>query len=141
MSHIVTGEEFYSAPEGARPDPEWLVRMFGPKDVPFTPGDPSPSDPPVEARIDWGRWVVDCLMPNCGGAQAAFQTDKRFLCTYCLNTMFGGRWLRVVWPKRSKKETIEEILNARPWEGNQNWRPNETMHDLRAENIEHLGLV
>lgn len=83
------------------------------------------------ARIDHGRWVVDC--PFCPSAQMAFEEDHRFLCADCLNADASGAWVRVIWPKPAVRKAIEGPLVVRP-KANQNWRPGESPAELRAEN-------
>jgi hypothetical protein len=92
----------------------------------------APGTENVPARVDHGRWIVDC--PNCNGAQFASVTDRRFLCCECENIAIGGLWRRVVWPDNWPE--IESVLRVRPIE-NRNWHPEESTDDLRAENAAH----
>jgi hypothetical protein len=89
----------------------------------------------VEAFVNDGRWLVKCPMDGCGGAQLASRKDPRFYCNECLNAGALGYWLRVTWPDDA--DEIEEVLRHRPLTTQQNWRPGETVADLRAENDEH----
>lgn len=88
-----------------------------------------PKDTAIAAYINHGRWVVEC--PDCCGAQFACPDDPRFMCNNCANAMNDGMWRPVLWIKDRAK--IEVLLKPRPVE-NQNWRPGETLADLKAEN-------
>lgn len=85
----------------------------------------------IEARVDDGRWVVDCPDPDCTSAQIASDTDPRFVCVRCA---FGP--FTVVFPK--DRPAIEQTLLARPVPETRNWLPNETVGDLKRENDERL---
>ncbi|MFF4848009.1 hypothetical protein [Streptomyces sp. NPDC001194] len=64
----------------------------------------------VQARINHGRWVADCL---CGSAQVVTPGDPRFACPEC-----GWGWARIVFPERVAE--AEAAVTARaPHE--QNW--------------------
>lgn len=84
----------------------------------------------VEARVDHGRWIADC--PSCPSAQDVTPADPRFWCPTCGS---GDVWHRVVFPKN--RAAIEEVLDLRPLAQNRNWRPSETLADLKRENAEH----
>lgn len=84
----------------------------------------------IAARVNHGRWIVECPQDRCGGAQLASQIDLRFVCVEC-----GAGPYKVVWPKT--RAAIEEALEPRP-EANRNWHPGETVKDLHAENAGHL---
>ncbi len=83
---------------------------------------------PLDARIDYARWIVDC--PNCGSAEFMFE-DKLFLCSLCGNSDVGGQVRRVKTPKERKQ--IEDILSKRKIL-NRHWFPNETIEKLQGEN-------
>lgn len=83
----------------------------------------------VEAYVNHGRWIVEC--PDCASALLACHTDARFLCYECGNIANGGHWRPVAFPR--KADVIDQLLMARP-EKNRNWRPGETLKQLRAEN-------
>lgn len=91
----------------------------------------------VAARVDHGRWVVDCMEPRCNAAQVASETDPRFFCHICHNAGYGGAWLPVVWPPVSERNEIETLLLLRPEPQHRNWWPDETLAFVRAENVEH----
>lgn len=86
---------------------------------------------PLEARAEYGRWIVDC--PNCNSAEYAFE-DKLFFCSQCLNSDIQGKARKVKMPKQRKQ--IEVILGKRAIK-NRHWFPAETIKDLEKENISH----
>lgn len=92
-----------------------------------------PHAEPVSARIDTGRWIVDC--PDCRSAEYLWPDEPVFFCTNCFNASVGGRWRLVEVP--GERGAIEHILLARPFPWNRHWRPGETTDDLRAENVAH----
>jgi hypothetical protein len=99
-------------------------------------GDPSGNhrdDVAVEARVNHGRWIVDC--PYCPGAEMA-RADG-FFCCDCRNTDAEGDTLTVQFP--AEREEIERLLLVRPVMADRNWRPGESLENLVTEN-EGLGL-
>ena len=90
---------------------------------------------PLEARIEYARYIVDC--PNCNSAEYAFE-DKLFFCSQCLNSDIQGKVRKVKMPKDRKQ--IEDILGKRPIK-NRHWFPNETIEDLEKENELHLEVI
>jgi hypothetical protein len=114
---------------GRRPPAERAPRHTK---IPILTQQMAPAPLKVVARVNHGRWIVDC--PFCTGAQLASPTDRRFLCADCGNVNIDGKWITVTWP--SDAETIEATLAVRPRE-NRNWRPDESIADLRRENVEH----
>lgn len=74
----------------------------------------------LPARIDAGRWLVDCPGEHCTGAELADPEDLRFFCTTCLNADVGGQWLRVAFPRN--REAIETRVLALP-PRERFWRP------------------
>ena len=89
---------------------------------------------PLEARIEYARFIVDC--PNCNSAEYAFE-DNLFLCSQCSNSDVQGKVRKVKMPKDRKQ--IEDILGKRPIK-NRHWSPYETVEDLEKENIE-MGVI
>lgn len=85
---------------------------------------------PLPARVDANRWIVDC--PDCGSAEFAFVADARFLCTNCLNATVGGACRPVAFPRN--RQAIEAALLLRPVPRTRDWRPGETVAQLRREN-------
>ena len=94
----------------------------------------------VAARINHGRWLVDCS--GCNSALVVDLGQLVFMCVECGNDHNGGKWLRVTVP--ANREAIETELLKRPWSGrnpasavNRNWEPGETVAMLKNENTEH----
>lgn len=78
------------------------------------------------ARVDHGRWLVDC---PCGGAAAAWPESERAACLDC-----GCIWL-AKFPSKRAREAAEAALLERPLGENRNWRPGEeSLAALRLEN-------
>ena len=88
------------------------------------------NDRPVQARVNWGKWIWDC---ECGGAEFAWD-EGLGMCQECYNGKSRHRYRPIIFPKN--RAAIEKILLARPLE-NRNWSPGETLAALRAENEEH----
>ena len=94
----------------------------------------------VAARINHGRWLVDC-----GGCNSALVVDLSapvFMCVECGNAGNDGKWFQVTVP--SNRKAIETELLKRPINGrnpadakNRNWEPGETLAMLKKENAEH----
>ncbi len=91
--------------------------------------------PPAVAYVNHGRWVADCPS-GCGGAML-LDVDMPFMCGECFNAELGGQWRRVEWPNDRLK--IEFYLERRVLAHTANWRPQETIEMLKAEN-EQRGL-
>lgn len=94
---------------------------------------------PLPARINHGRWIVDC--PDCNGAQMVFGDSAApvTMCPNCWNGAALRRWRRVLFPK--DRAEIEAALAMRPLPMNRNWSPGETVADLWHENAENGLLV
>jgi len=90
---------------------------------------------PLEARIEYARFLVDC--PNCNNAEYAFE-DKLFFCSQCGNSDIQGKVRSVVMPK--DRDEIENLLSVRPIK-NRHWFPTETIGDLEKENTLHLEVI
>jgi hypothetical protein len=94
----------------------------------------------VAARINHGRWLVDC-----GGCNSALVVDLSqlvFMCVECGNAANDGKWFQVTVP--SNRKAIETELLKRPMNGrnpaeavNRNWSPGETVAMLKKENTDH----
>ncbi len=89
---------------------------------------------PLEARIEFARYLVDC--PNCNSAEYAFE-DNLFFCSQCLNSDVQGKVRKVKMPKDRKQ--IEDILGKRAIK-NRHWFPNETVKNLEKENLK-MGVI
>lgn len=97
----------------------------------------------VNARIDHGRWIVECPFRNpaedyepCKAAQMACVTDPRFLCHMCVNAEVGGAFIPVIFPNESTMESIERELKKRPHRSLRHWLPDigETVETIILEN-------
>lgn len=83
----------------------------------------------VEAIVNDGRWVAQC---RCGSAQVVDPEHSMFFCVECLNDYAGGQWVTIRFPRG--RASIERLLEARPDRRTMNWRPGESLSDLRREN-------
>lgn len=84
----------------------------------------------VAARVNHGRWIVDC--PDCPNAQLLRHGQgwsTEFRCGNC-----GSGPHDVDLP--DDRSAIDTALGLRP-EVNRNWSPGETVEDLQVENTEH----
>ena len=82
----------------------------------------------TKARAHRGLWLADCV---CRSATLLLRHQSGFRCAEC------GRPNDVEWPPESMVYGIERLLLMRPDVLNQNWNPDETLHDLAVENAEH----
>jgi len=94
----------------------------------------------VAARINHGRWLVDC--PGCNSALVVDLSELVFMCVECANAANEGKWFAVIVP--TNRKAIETELLKRPWNGrnlaeavNRNWEPGETVATLKQENTDH----
>ena len=107
-----------------------LAMRFGVKVGPIDQG-----RPPQGLEVRQGTWLAVCA---CQGAEYGWE-EGYFVCLSCFNAGAGHRILRTAFP--DERADIESILELRPLP-NRNWRPGETVEDLRRENAEHgLGVV
>lgn len=95
-----------------------------------------PQEQPLRAGVDCGRWVVNCV---CGGG-IALHPDWQFAgCFTC-----GRSWSKIIFPTPEFLAKVDAILRGRPpgtirkdprrfW----SWWPEETLDDLRRQNIRH----
>lgn len=81
----------------------------------------------VAARINHGRWIVDC--PACPNAHLLPVDGNEFRCANCGS---GPHDVNVP----ADRHDIEEALEPRDVL-NRNWQPGETVADLHAANVEH----
>ena len=136
-------EDFIAQHNDLQPEPFMIMvqRMymgmgFGPLPEPTAAN----TSGEVAARINHGRWLVDC--PGCNSALVVDLSELVFMCVECGNNHNGGKWLAVTVP--ANREAIETELLKRPWGGrnpasaiNRNWEPGETVATLKQENTEH----
>lgn len=92
--------------------------------------------PPVYAFVSAGRWVVEC--PDCTYAIRFCEAMPHFICP------IHEQWRRVELP--DERDAIEAELVVRPvhpilglWKSN--WKPGETVDDLKAENAAHVDEI
>lgn len=89
---------------------------------------------PVRARIEWGRWCVQC--PNCQqGYEDVSPQEKVFFCFAC---GWENKIHPVEFPDNLKE--VERVLLKRKQVRNRNWT-DESLVKLRQENIQHAEAV
>lgn len=81
---------------------------------------------PKVARIDWGRWLIDC---DCGTSLIVNPDWPYAPCPEC-----GTVHRVIVFPEN--REAIEAAINQRAQKA-QFWSPGETVDELQAENRAH----
>ena len=81
----------------------------------------------IAARLDAGRWLVDCPL-GCGGAELVSNAEPWFVCLSCGS---GGEWYRVELP--SNRADIEVEITRRDNVLGWSWNPGESIDNLRAE--------
>jgi hypothetical protein len=91
---------------------------------------PEMHNQPVQARILYCRWMVDCLV--CAGANDVDPAEPIYLCSCC---GWPERFAPVEFPP--DRLLIEKILLMRPRICNRNWHPGEPLDMLLEENREH----
>ncbi len=123
---MITGNLYFGMPWEAYKQAA-IIPQMAKKLLPQTGID---DNPPVLARVNHGRWVVDC---ECNGAVLAFD-EGLFMCGSCFNAGHKHKYRRHIFPKARK--AIELALLQRP-ELNRNWYPGETVTKLKAENEAH----
>lgn len=114
----------------------------------------------LKARLNWGRWLVDCPKEDGGALEVIPGNDTQFICPVCYPSSIAifvglvkGRVEKVpdVSARRTAKTLAEkngdvyeieypsnikkvlEAVKARPVQ-NQNWEPGETLTFLKREN-------
>lgn len=83
----------------------------------------------VRAEVNHGRWLARC--PRCPGAELVQPDDPVMWCLSC-----GAGPYRVRFPRERRQ--IEALLLLRPRPEARNWRPGESLDDLRRENEEAM---
>lgn len=86
---------------------------------------------PLLARVDHGRWIVDC---ECGAGNSVHPEWSFAGCMAC-----GAIHLVVIIPPDWK--AIEAALNNRKRDMHRNWTPGETLEQLHEENRLHPAHV
>src|SRR5687767_10775098 len=92
-----------------------------------------PNATAVTARINEGRWLFDCVEPDCGSGVLAHPEWQIGRCFGC-----GAVYTVIAFPRNW--QDVETILLARSRTTTRNWQPTETLDDLRRENADH-GIV
>lgn len=107
---------------------------------------------PLNARMNHGRWIVDCPNPECRGAELA-RPGEPFVCSDCHiqeaieqgGVAGASTRARQIAESRGEvyalhfpadKAAIEAALRPRPLES-MNWTPGESQDLLRRENAAH----
>ena len=79
------------------------------------------------ARVNHGRWIVDCL--NCNSAELLVRGATEFICSNCHQAH------SIIAPMEMNEINI--ALKVRPRVENRNWTPSETVEMLHLENVLH----
>ena len=134
--YIVQHKDLQPEPYLAMVERMYMGMGFGPLSEP-TAGNTTGE---VAARINHGRWLVDC--PGCNSALVIDLGQPVFMCVECGNAANDGKWFAVTVP--GNRKAIEAELLKRPMNGrnsadakNRNWEPGETVATLRQENSDH----
>lgn len=85
---------------------------------------------PRVARIDDGRWLIDC--DGCGGAALTHPEWGIARCFGC-----GAYYTVIQFPEADRRVEIESALTARPRLSNRFWLPEQSVADLHEENAAH----
>lgn len=88
---------------------------------------------PIAAEVNAGRWLWRC---ECGAANHVWMGGGN-VCLECNNAETHGRPRIIVMPNPGQREQIEKLLLMRKDRRSRNWKPGETLMDLRLENIRH----
>ncbi len=80
----------------------------------------------VLAYVNHGRWVADCA---CNGGELV-APDEQMLCGSC------GARNTVKFPGAKTRSQVEAVLTRRSVM-NQNWKPDETIAEITAQNIDN----
>lgn len=95
---------------------------------------------PMVATVNHDIWIAPC---GCGARGLPAPGCVVFVgyplgwCPRCLNAAYGRGWRRVSLPDEMTMAAIAAIVACRPNVEDRNWEPNETLDDLRAQNVEH----
>ena len=91
-----------------------------------------------------GRWIAPCPEHNdpvnpCAGAEWVDFKTPVFMCCSCFNQNIGYQWRPLILPDKHFRVQIERELLDRPWTNLHNWLPDESVDDLKTQNIK-LGV-
>ena len=141
MNHIATTEDCIALVTGRSGRYEELVMavMGGHRTTHLADKVLGPVDtvaPAVTARVNHGRWVVDC---ECGDAGIVDprHPGQGFFCFGCYNIIHTGLPRQVIYPADEVRRAVEALLLLRPDPATRNWSPLEAVGDLAIENIAH----
>ncbi len=130
---ILTHEDMFKLPYGV------FVRGIAAKKSMHAPGqDGVTGGTPLKARVDWGRWLVDC--PDCNSAAIVSEESRLYWCLTCGNASINFAWRKVQMPR--DRSDIEAALVKRPAAQpdnavTRNWTPGETVAELEKVNTEN----
>lgn len=79
------------------------------------------------ARVNTGRWLVDCA---CEAGALAEPEWPEVRCFHC------GAVMVPIFPPKADIEALERLLVRRPL-ANRHWRPGETLAEVEADNARH----
>jgi len=124
--------EFYQRPEIVQAVARQGVMMPLPSDV-------EADAPPALAFVnslspleDIARWLALC--PDCSVGAAYVWLDQPIMfCLHCANRTIGHTWRPVLVPV--ERVAIERLLLARPDPAHRHWTPDESLDELRAQNV------
>lgn len=85
---------------------------------------------PVTARVNEGRWLFDCVEPDCGSGVLAHPEWHIGRCFGC-----GAVYTTIAFPPDWR--AVEAVLLERLRTRTRNWEPGESVDDLRQENRDH----
>lgn len=85
----------------------------------------------VRAYLNHGRWVADC--PRCNSSDLADRAKPEFVC----RPEYQGCGLVAAIQFPEDYDDIMAVAAARSSPLNRNWRPGESVIDMRIENAAH----
>lgn len=100
------------------------------------PADGVSLEQPAVARVNASRWIADCPVTGCEGAEYVNLDERLFFCCECRNQAFGNSPIKVALPDADTLAEIERLLLLRPAPASRNWESDRSVDDLKAENTE-----
>ena len=106
-------------------------------------GPPGSVQGELRAYINHGRWMVECPLQGCEHAVIASMEEPVFFCSACGNVGNDGHSFGVVFPRwwrALERELIKRPIpmgKTRMSASTRNWRPGESLNDIKRENIAH----
>lgn len=89
--------------------------------------------PPVQAWVDFGRWVAEC--PDDRATSYVWRDTPVFMCPVCCNKAVDGQWHTVEFPDKDTLYEVEKEIAARMINGVvENW----WCFDPRKETLEQF---